>query len=88
MHEHIVPPNARAEFDDAPAPDKLSLPVFNAPPAVQEVPLYASVQAVPGLPPNAKAEFCVPAPTKPPLAVIKAPPPDHEVPLYASVQVK
>jgi hypothetical protein len=80
-----LPPNAKAAFC-VPAPAKPDLPVIKAPPADQEVPLYASVQdTVAGVePPNAKDAFCVPAPAKLNLAVIKAVLVAQEVPLYAS----
>jgi hypothetical protein len=83
------PPNAKAAFEEAPAPAKLSLAVIIAPPVDQVDPLYASVQAhnATFLPPNAKDEFWVPAPANCLLAVIIAPPVDQVDPLYASVQL-
>ena len=53
------------------------------PPAIQVVPLNASVLPTP--PANAKAAFCVPAPARPLLALIIAVHADQDVPLYASV---
>jgi hypothetical protein len=61
--------------------------VFKLSPAVQDEPLYSSVEPVtPGaFPPNPKPAVCVPAPAKLNLAVPKFPPAVQLVPSYSSV---
>ena len=81
----VYPPNANAAVFEAPSPASEYLAVIIAPPAVHVDPLYASVHATAGTPPNPNADVFVPAPARWPLAVIIVPPDDHEVPLYASV---
>jgi hypothetical protein len=55
----LSPPNANAEFEDAPAPPETALAVIIALLTVQEVPSNASVQLefIGVKPPNANAEF-------------------------------
>jgi hypothetical protein len=86
----VCPPVPKAEFWDPAAPKNCCLPVINAPPADQVVPLYSSVHVtLAGVwPPKYKAKFCWPVAPPATWADIIAPPAAQVVPLYSSVHVK